>query len=91
MGHFQEQTLIVGDSYIEGTVKELVNTGLSVNGFKLDPTSLGLLMAFGFGDCVGVAQKPVGKSGIAPKIYRIHFEQEAFFSTSPSESIEVEV
>lgn len=80
--------MIESAKYVEGTVKELVSLGLKVNGFELDAASLGCLLAMGIGECVGIQEKPEGKKGRAPKIYRIVMEQTVVFSTEYVEQAE---
>jgi hypothetical protein len=84
----QNNETIKAKPYVEGTVKFLTEQNINVNGVLLDKASLGVLMALGFGDVVGVEERPVGTRGRAAKIYRIQLEQECFFSVAPQEEAE---
>lgn len=73
-------TLLITDNYAEGTVKELTENNIRVNGFPLDKASLGVLIHLGFGVMMGEAPRTSAR-GRAAKVYRVAFEQECVFST----------
>lgn len=84
----QNNETIKAQPYVEGTVKFLTEQNIKVNGVLLDKAALGVLMALGFGDVVGVEERPAGTRGRAAKIYRIQLQQECFFSLAPQEETE---
>lgn len=72
------------NTYMQGTVKELLEQGITINGCKLDKVSLGVLLSLGMGKQVG-EQKHKGVSGIAPAVWQVPLEQEMQFSVSSLE------
>ncbi|BBA65200.1 predicted ORF [Xanthomonas phage XacN1] len=61
--------------YIEGTVADIIGRGkdsrLSINGKRVKQPDLSTLARLGLATEVGVAERPEGKRGPAPVIYRI--------------------
>lgn len=55
---------------ISGTVKELIEMGLTVNGVKMDQTALSFLTRLGIARAVGVAPKSPGR-GKASTIWEL--------------------
>ncbi len=83
--NMENNTNIVAMSYVEGTIKSLTESGITVNGVKVDKADLGVLMALGLGTVVGVEDRPAGARGRTAKIYRIPLQQECLFSVAPSQ------
>ena len=65
--------------YIEGTVADIIGRGkdsrLSINGKRVKQPDLSTLARLGLATEVGVAERPEGKRGPAPTIYRLPLNQ----------------
>ena len=69
-------------THLQGTVKELVSCGISVNGIKLDKADLGVLLNLGMGKCLGEVDQASGTRGKAPKVYSIAKKQDCIFTAA---------
>ncbi len=68
----KNSTLEIGDTYVQGTVKELTKGDrLRVNGKKVDQPAMSVLAKLGIATKVGTAERPEGKRGPAPVVYRL--------------------
>lgn len=63
--------------YIQGTPKELVANGLTVNGKVVNQQIISVLVRLGVCEEVGIEQRPAGSKGPAAKVYRF-FGKKAF-------------
>jgi hypothetical protein len=65
--------------YIEGTVADIIGRGkesrLRINGKVVKQPDLSVLARLGLATEVGVAERPEGKRGPAPVIYRLMLNQ----------------
>ncbi len=67
------KNLEITENYVQGTVKELIRGDrLRVNGQKVDQPALSVLARLGIATEVGVADRPEGTRGPAPKVYRLN-------------------
>lgn len=69
-------------THLQGTVRELVSCGISVNGIKLDKADLGVLLNLGMGKLLGEVDKPAGSRGKAAKVYSIAKQQDCVFTAA---------
>lgn len=58
---------------IKGTIKQLIDQGMAVNGVRLDAAMLSVLVRCGIGKVVGQGDKPA--RGKTPNIYAFNVEE----------------
>lgn len=72
-------TFVQTSDYIEGTTADIIGreaeSRLQINGNPVKQPDLSTLARLGIAMEVGVAERPVGKRGPAPTIYRIPLNQ----------------
>ncbi len=66
------KTLVIGEDFVQGTVAELTRgERLRINGKKVDQPAMSVLAKLGIATRVGTAERPEGKRGPAPVVYRL--------------------
>ena len=67
---------------MQGTVKQLIDNGLKVNGKFVDQSMLSVLIRLGIGEEIGEEPKPPNQKGRAAKIYKFENSHQLKFEFS---------